>query len=114
MIKLYREGKLSSADRLLSPYHSYLKEGFSLETLIVCPKNLTNMWEDYAHKYQLRAKVLSLNAPESAQCQGGESPLPGKRFPSCLYGARRQESRIPDRGSDCIRSQSLHRSEETS
>ncbi|MBI4778041.1 NgoFVII family restriction endonuclease [Candidatus Desantisbacteria bacterium] len=34
------------------------EEDFFLETLIICPKNLTNMWEDYAHKYQLRAKVL--------------------------------------------------------
>lgn len=30
-----------------------------LETLIICPKNITNMWESYVHKYQLRAKVLS-------------------------------------------------------
>src|SRR3989338_5535737 len=65
MIKLYREGKLSSADRLLSPYHIYLKEGFFLETLIICPKNLTNMWKDYAHTYQLRAKVLPLTQVQS-------------------------------------------------
>jgi superfamily II DNA or RNA helicase len=31
-----------------------------LETLILCPKNLTNMWEDYARRFGLRApKVLS-------------------------------------------------------
>ncbi len=35
------------------------EEDHFLETLILCPKNLTNMWEDYVHKYQLRAKVLS-------------------------------------------------------
>jgi len=30
------------------------------ETLILCPKNLTTMWEDYAHRFKLRApKVLS-------------------------------------------------------
>lgn len=35
------------------------EEDFFLETLIICPKNLVEMWEDYAHKYQLRAKVIS-------------------------------------------------------
>lgn len=32
----------------------------SLETLILCPKNLTDMWEDYAHRYRLIAKVVSV------------------------------------------------------
>jgi len=32
-----------------------------LETLIICPKNLVKMWEDYQHRYRLRAKVLSLS-----------------------------------------------------
>ena len=41
------------------------EEDFFLETLIICPKNLTNMWEDYAHKYQLRAKVLPLTQVQS-------------------------------------------------
>lgn len=35
------------------------EDDFFLETLIICPKNLVDMWEDYAHKYQLRAKVIS-------------------------------------------------------
>ncbi len=35
------------------------EEDFFLETLIICPKNLVEMWEEYAHKYQLRAKVIS-------------------------------------------------------
>lgn len=35
------------------------EDDFSFETLIICPKNLVEMWEDYAHKYQLRAKVIS-------------------------------------------------------
>lgn len=35
------------------------EEDFFLETLIICPKNLVPMWEDYAHKYQLHAKVIS-------------------------------------------------------
>ena len=36
------------------------EDDFFLETLIICPKNLVNMWEDYAHKYQLRAKVMPI------------------------------------------------------
>ncbi len=35
------------------------EDDFFLETLIICPRNLVEMWEDYAHKYQLRAKVIS-------------------------------------------------------
>lgn len=31
-----------------------------LETLIICPRNLVPMWEDYRDRYRLRAKVLSL------------------------------------------------------
>ena len=37
------------------------EDDFFLETLIICPKNLTDMWEDYTHKYRLRAKVISLS-----------------------------------------------------
>jgi superfamily II DNA or RNA helicase len=36
-----------------------------LETLIICPKNLVDMWEGYVHKYQLRAKVLSISMVQS-------------------------------------------------
>ncbi|HRH40491.1 MAG TPA: helicase-related protein [Pyrinomonadaceae bacterium] len=35
------------------------EDDFFLETLIICPKNLVEMWEEYAHKYQLRARVIS-------------------------------------------------------
>ncbi len=35
------------------------QEDFDMETLILCPKNLTDMWEGYAHEYGLRAKVVS-------------------------------------------------------
>ncbi len=38
-----------------------LEEDFFLETLIICPKNLVTMWEDYVHRYGLRAKVLSIS-----------------------------------------------------
>jgi len=31
-----------------------------LETLIICPKNLVKMWEDYREQYRMRAKILSI------------------------------------------------------
>ena len=37
-----------------------LQEGFDLETLIICPPNLTSMWENYSYRYRLGARVLSL------------------------------------------------------
>ena len=37
------------------------EDDYGLETLIICPKNLAPMWEDYVHEYQLRAKVLPLS-----------------------------------------------------
>lgn len=36
------------------------EDDFFLETLIICPKNLTVMWEEHTHKYQLRAKVMAI------------------------------------------------------
>ncbi|MEN6510361.1 MAG: helicase-related protein [Chloroherpetonaceae bacterium] len=36
------------------------QEDFSYETLIICPKNITEMWEGIKHKYELRADVLSI------------------------------------------------------
>ena len=38
------------------------EDDYGLETLIISPKNLVRMWEDYAHKYGLRAKVISLSS----------------------------------------------------
>jgi hypothetical protein len=35
------------------------EDDFFLETLIICPKNLVEMWEGYAYKYRLNAKVIS-------------------------------------------------------
>ena len=32
-----------------------------LETLIVCPKNLVSMWNDYVHQYRLAARVMSIS-----------------------------------------------------
>jgi superfamily II DNA or RNA helicase len=37
------------------------EDDHDLETLILCPKNLVPMWEDYRTTYRLRGKVLSLS-----------------------------------------------------
>ena len=34
------------------------EDDHGVETLIICPKNLVPMWEDYRQQYRLRAKVL--------------------------------------------------------
>ena len=37
------------------------EDDHGLETLIICPKNLVPMWEDYREQYRLRARVLSIS-----------------------------------------------------
>ena len=37
------------------------EDDYGLETLIICPKNLVPMWEDYVYEYGLRARVLPLS-----------------------------------------------------
>lgn len=37
------------------------EDDHDLETLILCPKNLVSMWEDYRTTYRLRGKVLSIS-----------------------------------------------------
>lgn len=37
------------------------EDDFGFETLIICPKNLVPMWEDYRVQYRLHARVLSLS-----------------------------------------------------
>lgn len=37
------------------------EDDHGLETLIICPKNLVPMWEDYREQYRLRARILSLS-----------------------------------------------------
>lgn len=37
------------------------QDDFGNETLVICPKNLVKMWEDYIHRYRLLAKVLPLS-----------------------------------------------------
>jgi len=36
------------------------EDDYGVETLIICPRNLVRMWEDYRQQYRLRAKVLSI------------------------------------------------------
>jgi superfamily II DNA or RNA helicase len=36
------------------------QDDYYTETLIICPKNLVKMWEDYVAEYRLLAKVLSI------------------------------------------------------
>ena len=37
------------------------EDDFGLETLIICPKNLVTMWEDYREQYRLRAKIVPIS-----------------------------------------------------
>ena len=37
------------------------EDDYDLETLIICPKNLVNMWEEYREAYRLRGRVLSIS-----------------------------------------------------
>lgn len=37
------------------------EDDYDLETLIICPKNLLSMWNDYRERYHLRGKVVSLS-----------------------------------------------------
>lgn len=36
------------------------EDDHGMETLVICPKNLVKMWEDYRVRYRLRAKVMSI------------------------------------------------------
>ena len=36
-----------------------MQDDFGLETLVICPKNLVSMWQDYMHEYGLVHKVVS-------------------------------------------------------
>jgi len=42
------------------------EDDYGIETLIICPKNLVRMWEDYRLQYRLRAKVLSVTQVQKA------------------------------------------------
>lgn len=38
-----------------------LEDDHDLETLIICPKRLVRMWEDYRDRFRLRARVVSIS-----------------------------------------------------
>ncbi len=38
-----------------------LEDDYGMETLIICPRNLVDMWEEYRREYGLRGTVLSLS-----------------------------------------------------
>ena len=50
-------GKTLMATALARVY----EDDHGLETLIICPKNLVPMWEDYREQYRMRARVLSIS-----------------------------------------------------
>jgi SNF2 family DNA or RNA helicase len=37
------------------------EDDFGMRTLIICPKNLTPMWDDYRERFGLRGKVMSIS-----------------------------------------------------
>lgn len=41
------------------------EDDHGIETLIICPKNLVPMWEDYRSQYRMRAKVLSITQAQN-------------------------------------------------
>lgn len=41
------------------------EDDFFLETLIICPKNLVTMWQDYKYKYKLHADVMSITQAQT-------------------------------------------------
>ena len=42
------------------------EDDFGYETLIICPKNLVQMWEEYRDEYRLHAKVLSMGLVQNS------------------------------------------------
>ncbi len=41
------------------------EDDYGLETLVICPKNLVPMWEDYRDRFRLRGRVLSITRVQS-------------------------------------------------
>jgi superfamily II DNA or RNA helicase len=82
------------------------EDDHDLETLILCPKNLVKMWEDYREKYRLRGRVLSISRAlrelpnlrryrlvvidESQNLRNRE----GKRYRAIQEYVRKNESRV--------------------
>jgi len=38
-----------------------IEDDLGLETLIICPRNLVDMWKDHRDQYRLRSRVLSIS-----------------------------------------------------
>ena len=51
-----------------------LQEEYGFETLVVCPKNLTGMWEGYLYDYEVRGKVMSLVDGSQAAARRAAAP----------------------------------------
>ena len=81
------------------------EDDHGLETLIICPKNLVPMWEDYREKYRMRARVLSISRaitelpdmrplPPRAHRREPQSEKPRRqaisRYPGIHQGKRQQ------------------------
>lgn len=47
--------------RMAATLARIFEDDFGLETLILCPKNLVPMWEDYREHYRLRGRVVSMS-----------------------------------------------------
>lgn len=62
----------------------------SLETLILCPKNLVSMWEDYAHRYRLRAYDQAAQWRDTGRCviSGFHSPVERECLRILLRGSQ--------------------------
>ena len=52
------------------------QDDHATETLIICPKNLVPMWQDYVDRYRLIAKVMSLSV--TMQRASRAAPLPAR------------------------------------
>jgi hypothetical protein len=57
----WRRGGPSAKSMMATALAKVFEDDYHTETLIICPKNLVPMWEDYTHRYRLHAKVLSLS-----------------------------------------------------
>ena len=52
--------------RMATAVARIFEDDHDLEALIICPKNLIPMWEDYRTRYRLRGRVLSLSRVTTA------------------------------------------------
>lgn len=52
-----------------------LQDDQGTETLIICPKNLVKMWQEYVDRYRLLAKVISVTSVERERRYCGDTAL---------------------------------------